>query len=139
MKKEITVVRHQLVDELEMKYSSGLVSRNRVPELKGGKGHCTIYKDKVPDPELKYLDEKHPADQVYEAGKIVVDESAIIGDHLHNEDWEIYIVLIGRVESNGKIYEAGEIMFCEKGQSHYLANRGEGEAIIAFIKGKEAA
>lgn len=139
MKREITVVRKQIVDELEMKHLSGIVSRNRVHELKGGKGWCTIYKDKVPSPDLRYLDEKHPVEQVYEAGDIVVDEFAIIGNHQHDEDWEIYAVIVGRVTCNGKTYEAGEIMVCEKGQSHYLVNRSEGEAIIAFIKGKEAA
>ena len=64
--------------------------------------------------------------------------NSAIGYHKHETDAECYLLLDGRAKYNDNgeevIVEAGDLMFCNKGESHSIeALDGEGISFLAFI------
>lgn len=67
-----------------------------------------------------------------------LDPNSAIGYHKHETDAECYLLLEGKAKYNDNgeetIVEAGDLMFCNKGESHSLeALDGEGVSFLAFI------
>ena len=69
---------------------------------------------------------------------MTLDANSAIGYHRHETDVECYLLLEGKAKytDNGEeiIVEAGDLMFCNKGESHSLeALDEEGVTFLAFI------
>lgn len=117
---------NKIAVNLEKMALKGRILKKVEPNLKGGRGVCTVYTDLT----------KHPDQRVTVAGKIVMGYRATIGRHRHDDDSETYTVLSGMVESNGEWYGPGETMVCNKGETHDCINQAEGESILRFVKRK---
>lgn len=67
-----------------------------------------------------------------------LDPNSAIGYHKHETDAECYLLIEGqaRYNDNGEIFivDEGDLMFCDKGQSHAIETIGsEGITFLAFI------
>lgn len=114
----------ELIKSLEQMALEGRISKRVEPNLKDGLGLCVVYTDLI----------EHPDKRVSVAGKIVMGYGATIGIHRHTVDSEIYTVLAGKVQSNGKIYGPGESMICNKGEAHNCVNLAKGESVLRYVK-----
>lgn len=116
----------KLIMSLNEGVLKGKLQREDVNNLKGGLGMCIVYTDKV----------QHPDSRVYASGKTVLKRFSSIGQHAHEDDWEEWTVLAGKVMSGNKIYLPGQTMVCKKGESHSCLNVADGESVIRFVKRK---
>lgn len=116
----------KLIRSLNEGVLKGKLRREEVEHLKGGLGKCTVFTDKV----------KHPDSRVYSSGKIVMNRFSSIGYHKHEDDWEEYTVLAGKVQCGSRLYFPGETMVCKKGESHSCLNAADGESVLRFVKRK---
>ena len=88
--------------------------------LRGGEGDCTL---------LHFL----TADLAAGAGRLfavnTLEPGCSIGYHKHQGDFEVYYILEGtaHITDDGEEYDlsAGDVMLCQEGHSHGVANRGD--------------
>lgn len=69
---------------------------------------------------------------------MTLDSDSAIGYHKHEDNSECYLLLMGKAKYNDNgtevIVEAGDLMFCNKGESHSLeALDKESITFLAFI------
>lgn len=113
---------------LEKQVEKGEAKQEKFLCLKGGTGKVIIYRDNV----------SHPDHEVYDSGAILLEKGASIGTHEHYNDSEIWIVISGCVEVNGKVMEEGQCFICNKGETHSCINLADGDSILGFAKKKKA-
>lgn len=113
-------ISRELLDSL---VTQNLVGKRAFKDLKGGSGLVYIYKDIKPN-DIR----------AYESGNIVLEKGSSIGAHKHIRDSEIYHILVGMVEINGRKYYPGESAICAPGELHDAINLHDGDSIIEFSK-----
>lgn len=63
-----------------------------------------------------------------------MEQGSTIGYHVHEDDFEVIIVLAGLVEINGEVYCPGNSFTCEKEMGHNAENLAEGISILRYVK-----
>lgn len=96
--------------------------------LRGGNGSA----------ELTHLfDAKDLAGKANMCAKVVLKPGCSIGEHTHDDDGEIYIVLSGKgmVNDNGtpKEMHAGDAMWTTGGEAHSIINHGDEDLVMLAI------
>lgn len=70
--------------------------------------------------------------------QITLPSGALIADHTHTDEYEVYCILSGEGEyhDNGTVttVSAGDVTLCRSGETHGLVNTGSSElTFVAFI------
>ena len=97
-------------------------------QLRGGNG----------DAELTHLfDAQDIAGKAKMCARIVLQPGCSIGEHTHDDDGEMYIILSGKgmVNDNGtpKEMQAGDAMWTTNGEAHSIINHGNEPLVMLAI------
>ncbi len=70
--------------------------------------------------------------------QITLPPGALIAEHAHNDEYEIYLILAGEGEyhDNGTVVKVfpGDVALCRNGEKHALVNTGNSDLVfMAFI------
>lgn len=105
-------------------------SVEKVEEVHGGNGY--ILRDKL-------LNDNQLQGICTFASCITLDPGCEIGVHTHANDTEMYFMIKGEAiyNDNGteKVVQEGDVMFCEKGQTHAIKNASDSPvSFVALIQ-----
>ena len=96
--------------------------------------------------ELEKYDILSGPDEMYQKGRVCsimkLKPGCEIGRHRHNGDGEVYYILSGKgkylLDDELVEVEAGDVLFVDDGEEHYMVNTGEDQlkylAIVLFSK-----
>ena len=91
-----------------------LIPEITVPHMKGGEGYAK---------GRAFIDEN------VRIQKSILDPGCSIGNHVHEDNYEIVYILEGEatclLDGKTEIVKAGQVHYCPKGHSHSMKNNGK--------------